>query len=351
MPRFMNPIDQLAIPLPISSAARQTADAFAQAQPTSEKADAVRLNTLAVWVTRDYCQMMDIPTDLAGSDSWNPLMQLMTDVADLHLPGLGQLECRPVREDATVCQVPPEVWDLRVGYVVVAIAEDQQTAQLLGFCPEVQAETLALSELQPLEGLLDHLHALRQQASITDMMTNRVAQTVVHLGQWLNGVIDAGWQAVDTLLSPDASPAFSFRSGHDLDQAHADFPMGHFRGTDTVPPLPLAAEGLTTEVSRAKLIDLAIRLGRQQVVLLVNLQGQESGPRQIGLQVHPTRRSPYLPPGLELAVLEADGTTFMQAQSREADNFIQLRFSGQPAEHFWVQIQWQDATYVEDFVI
>ncbi|PSR18099.1 hypothetical protein C8255_09255 [filamentous cyanobacterium CCP3] len=318
-------IHPLAVPLPITTAARETAAAFAREQATPEKAEAVRLNTLAVLVTYNYCRMMDIPVDLSGSDSWNPLIRLTADVADLRLPDLGQLECRPLREGDTECSVPPEVWDLRVGYVVVAIAPDLQTAQLLGFTPQVQGETLLLSQMQAPEALLDHLHALRQPAT-----ASAVGGAIVNLGQWLNGVFEQGWQAVDALLAAP-SPAFSFRWGGD--DPPSDFP------------------GLAADASRAKLIDLALQLGPRQVVLLVDLQAEVTDTRQVSLQVHGAGQSPYLPPGLELAVLESDGTAFMQAQSRDADNYIQLQFSGQPGERFRVQIQLDTATYGEDFVI
>ncbi len=212
MTRLTNDMHHLAVPLPITAAGRQAAEAFARAQPNPAKAEAVRLNTLAVWVTHQYFQMMDIPTDLHGSDSWNPLMQLTANVADLRLPDLGQLECRPVRSGESVCSVPPEVWDLRIGYVVVAVAEDGQTAQLLGFSPAVQGETLPLASLQPPEMLLDHLYAMRQ-SSMPEPEPASPNGLIVNLGRWLDGLFDVGWQTVDSLLAPGVSPAFSFRHG------------------------------------------------------------------------------------------------------------------------------------------
>ncbi|MEO1069673.1 MAG: DUF1822 family protein [Cyanobacteria bacterium J06638_6] len=326
MTRFLSDIAPLALPLPITSAARQLAADFAREQPTAAKAEAVRLNTLAVAVMHDYCQMMEIPTDLAGSDSWNALMRLTSDVADLQLPGLGQLECRPLREGETVCAVPPEVWELRVGYSVVAIAADYQTAQLLGFAPAIQDGTLAISALQPPEALLDHLQTLRAAAP----GESPVGRAAIRLGQWLNGVFDQGWENVEALLSGPSPLAFSFRGGDDS-------------------PPPEA--GLVADVSRAKLIDLALQIGPQTVVLRVDLQAEETGSCAIRLQVHPAQPSPYLPPGLVLSVLEGDDTPFRQLRSRQADNYIQLQFSGQPGEPFRVLIQLDDAVYTEDFVI
>lgn len=71
--------------LPIPEQARLTAQQFARSQPTPAKAEQVLLNSLAVWVTNDYCQMMGILTDLEHSDSWHPVTQMMANTADLSL--------------------------------------------------------------------------------------------------------------------------------------------------------------------------------------------------------------------------------------------------------------------------
>jgi hypothetical protein len=92
-------------------------------------------------------------------------------------------------------------------------------------------------------------------------------------------------------------------------------------------------------------------LERQQVILLLEMQVESPPQMQVGLQVHPGHGNPYLPPELELAVLELTGEVFMQAQARQADNYIQLQFSGEPGEHFKVRIQLNEAQYVEEFVI
>lgn len=101
---------QFALPLPITQATRRMAQEFANQQPNANKADQVRLNTLAVLVMHDYLQLMEIPTNLTASDSWNPVLRLCADVADLQVAGLGRLECRPVLPSHTLCSIPPETW-------------------------------------------------------------------------------------------------------------------------------------------------------------------------------------------------------------------------------------------------
>jgi hypothetical protein len=143
-------IEEKSIPLPITQAALRMARQFADQQPTQEKKQQVYLNTLAVCVVNDYMEVMDIPTDLLGADSWNPVMRLIADVADLKLTKLGHLECRPVRS-GTLCYIPPEVPDDRIGVVVVEIDAELQEATLLGFAKTVRTGSLSLNQLQSVD--------------------------------------------------------------------------------------------------------------------------------------------------------------------------------------------------------
>ena len=121
----------LGITLPITSEFRRVADAFAVQCSIPEKADQIRRNTLAVCAVNLYLQIMEIPTQVEKSDSWQPMMQMMADVADLPVPGIGSLSCRAVLPGEETCYVPPEDWSDRAGYIAVVI--DEQTATLVGF--------------------------------------------------------------------------------------------------------------------------------------------------------------------------------------------------------------------------
>lgn len=154
-------IEEKSIPVSITQAALRMARQFADQQPTQEKKEQVYLNTLAVCVVNDYMEMMEIPTNLRASDSWNPAMHFYADVADLKLTGLGYLECRPVRE-GTLCYIPPEVPDDRTGVVVVKIDAELQEATLLGFTKTVRTGELSISQLQTVDDLLEHLDRLER---------------------------------------------------------------------------------------------------------------------------------------------------------------------------------------------
>ncbi len=316
-------IENIAVPLPITSKTREIAREFAAQQATELKAEQVLYNTLAILTVQSYLQMLGIATDLFNSDSWNPIMRTCDDVADLNILNLGKLECRPLKSSATSCYIPMEVWDLRLGYVMVKIDDSLKKAALLGFVPQVATEELAIANLSPIEALIDRLDDLRVLA------TN---STVVNLGEWFNHIFTTGWSTVESILNPEQLTA-----------------AWGFRNTELSPENSSEIKRVNNNVQRAKLIDLGIQLGARQVVLLVELTPEDSGSIGVILQIHPSPGDAYLPEALILKVIESSGEVFMQAQARSQDNFIQLQFSGRAQELFTVQIILNGAELTEQF--
>ncbi|MEH1941800.1 MAG: DUF1822 family protein [Nostoc sp.] len=315
-------LDDFALRLPISQLARITAQQFANQQPNPEKAEQVRLNTLAVWVVNDYLEMMDIPTNLQASDSWNPVMRLCGNVADLEVPSVGRLECRPVHLHEQICSIPPETWEERVGYLAVQFDESLQEAKLLGFIPSVATETLPLEQLQPLEAFIDHLSQLHQSP----------VSSLVNLNQWFAGIFETGWQTIESLWNvPELRPAYAFRSPETLE-------------LNTLNRI----ESIT---KRAKLIDLGIQILNQPVMLIVEISPDKDQQTSIHLQLHATGNQIYLPQGVHLTVLDSSGAVFLDAQSRKLDNYIQLQFRGEPTELFSVRVALDNTSITEHFRI
>lgn len=322
MTRITYELEDFALTLPITHAARRTAQQFASNQPTPEKAEQVRLNTLCVWVVNDYLEIMGIPTNLTSSDSWNPVIRLCANIADLELPGVGRLECRPVNISQQMCYIPPETWEQRVGYVIVQVDESLEEAKLLGFVDNMATEELPLSQLQPLEDLIDHLAELKQTP----------AMTLVNLSQWFTGILDSGWQSVQSIWNQSQfRPAYAFRSGETVEQN--------------------AANQNDVFTRRAKLIDLGIQIANQPVMLIVEIRPEVNQQTSIRLQLHPTGNQIYLIPGVQLTVLDESGAVFLETQARSADNYLQLQFRGESAEQFSVKVTLNDASVTEHFVI
>lgn len=318
-------IENFAIPLPITESSRQIASQFAATQPTEEKAQQVLLNTIAVKVVDNYLNMLDIATDLAGSDSWNPVMQLCNDVADLNLPAIGKIECRPIRNWDTSCQIPFDVWDLRIGYLIVRIDEELRKAAIVGFTSQVKTEEFELANLQPPEAFIDRLH------EIEESVTNN---SPTNLSQWLNNlnnIVTTGWQRVENLVGPEhLLPSYGFRNSSESNSDSSES----------------AADG---SIARAKLINLGVRLGELNVVLLVELTPEANGNFAITLRVYPQSNQIYLPEGLKLKVFELSDEVFLESQARTHDNYIQLKFSGHKEEVFRVEIILDQIKFSEEF--
>ncbi len=299
-------IYEFALPLPITQATRQTAQEFANQQPNPNKAKQVRLNTLAVLVMQDYLQIMEIPTDLTASDSWNQVLRLCADMADLQVTGLGRLECRPVLPNQTFCSVPPETWGDRIGYVVVELDEAAGSAQLLGFVPRASTEELPLSQLRSPEDLLDHLAALRHpQPSV-----------LVNLSQWLQGAIDESWQTLEALLNPAPfSPAIAFRNR------------------------------LATQTP-AKLIDLNGIL----LALAIDVRPQANSSTDICLQLHPPTDG-SLPIGTRFAILNEVGEVELETIATGTEDFLEWQIGGTLGDRFTIELSLDQAQFSQDFII
>ena len=326
-------IYETALTLPIPQSALQTAQRFAQHQPTAAKAEQVRLNTLAVLVMRNYFELMDIPTDLGSSDSWDPVMQVCMNVADLELPDVGRLECRPVLPNCDRWLVPAETWEDRVGYVAIQIDESAQEAQILGFVSKVEDTTVnddeeaVLSDLRSPEALLDHLDALRHTDVVTTSVGQAIGTFVTNLSQWFQTAVEEveqtlsdGWQAVEQIMTaPELSPAYAFR----------------FRRPGE-------------NIRRAK----RLTLGEIVVALVVDLRsGEDESELDIRLQLMPTQPETRLPQGLTMAVQEPSGEVVIAAEATGAEDFLELQISGVPGEAFTVMVQFETLQVSQDFEI
>lgn len=308
---------------PISPDARRRAEQLCRQQATPEKGEQVRLNTLSVSFVNSYLQYMGFDTDLEASDSWDPVQQTLMDVADLSLKNLGFLECRPVLADTQFVYVPPEVQSNRIGYVVVQISKSFREAKLLGFVKQASIDLLPISQLQPLEKLLDYLEYIievKVDKLASQLLTS--SNNVIKLKQWFENKFESGWQEISAFLGNQT-----------------DYPILSLRSTNKV------------FVSRAKQIDLGKQVSSQAVFLVVALTPENDQEMDIIVEVHPTSGQTYLPPNLQLMVLDFEGAAVMEAQARSVNKNIQLQFSGEPGERFSVKVVLGDVSVVEDFVI
>ena len=301
---IINPdIESWTFTVPLALEAHSRAEQFQRYQSNPGKAQQVYLNTLAVYAVNVYLECRGFETDLEGSDSWNPMMQMLMDTADLVVKDRGKLECRPVLLEAEVVRIPPEVWEQRMGYVAVQLSESLREATLLGFVKKTSKAELPLSQLRSLQELPGYLNKIRP---------------LVNLSQWFDNVFSASWQAVKALVDTEPTElAFSFRN--------------------------------TPIVGRCKAIELGA-LGKA-VVVIVTISQQSEQNLEISVEVQPPKGQTYLPPNLQLMVLDEEGETVIDTRSRSDNKTIQLEFGGEPGDRFSVKVALGDVSVTEDFII
>ncbi|MEC4816727.1 MAG: DUF1822 family protein [Scytonema sp. PMC 1069.18] len=225
------------------------------------------------------------------------------------------------------------------------------------FCPRVKPEVQPLPALSPaqVKQFLDRLgqwtpysprrdlifeqwgallavdanrHQLYQHRLVSQK-NNVVEQkqaTPINLSKWLQNVFEKGWQSIETMSS--------------LQQKKLDI---QFRGEFALNEVCVQA---------ARLLDLGMQLGSQPFALLVGLIPKMEGKAIIRVQLHPSQGEVYLPPNVRLVLLSECGTILQQVQSRNYDNYIQLkRFKSPFGKSFSIQVILGDVSIKEDFVL
>lgn len=315
----MQPTPYSTFTVPLGESAHQLARQYFSKQ-LKYRAKQVYLNTLAVYAVRFYLKYMGIETSWEASDSYDPVMQTIMDVADLEIPNLGKLECRPVLPETESVEIPPEVWGDRIGYVAVQLDESLRKATLLGFIQTAYGQEIHVSQLQSLKELRQHLLRLSKAEPI---------KIRANLSLWLQNYFEPDWRSLESLFgTEERNLVVSLRNGSQLNAA---------------------------SVKRAKLINLGLELSRQPVTLLVIVTRKADQPEVIvRVQLHPAAEDTYLPPNVKLALISDTGETLDDAESRSwgFDNYIQLyEFEGLPGERFSIKVTFGKSSLTEDFVL
>jgi hypothetical protein len=162
----MNIAELPLLTVPLELKAHEMARQLAAVQSTVQKGKRVYLNALAVYAVYSYLKWLQIETDWEGSDSFNPAKTALANVADLVIPGIGSLECRPVLPGETTILLPEEVIENRIGYVGVQFSDRLDSVQLLGFVPSLDSsnppQQLAVAELMPIDALIEQITRLEE---------------------------------------------------------------------------------------------------------------------------------------------------------------------------------------------
>jgi hypothetical protein len=363
----------------------QLAKQFASQQSSKEKVKQVYLNTLTVKVVNDFLQWFNIETDLEAGDSWNPVIRRFNDVADLVIPNLGKIECCPVIEskNQTVFPIPTEAQEDRLAYVFVQFSELLNNCNILGYYSVSnitdQITEISLDQLQAIEELPEYLYELESydpvlakveqqfndlprsqiivfleklrkipskqrlnylQKNLSQLTNfgNKLLQDLeifwgeaINIGAWFDDIWQNNWQPLNNLIST---------------VANYNEKLALRLATDTRSHNPNDAEVIAKRKASYEVI-----LGENKVSLVQKIDKQSDGNHDILLQVYPTGENNYLPPNLDLIILDEKEELFLQATSRANDNWIQLQFQGEENEEFYVQLKLEENTFQEKYII
>jgi len=314
--------DRLSFTIPLARPAHQLAERFCQDQSNLQKAEQVYLNTLAVYAVNYHLQCLGFETDWKRSDSWDSMMQTFFNVADLEVKNYGKLECRPMLPDADMVYIPEEVWEERIGYIVVQLDDALKEATLLGFTATVSTQEFPVDELRSLDELPEYLSQFQPVQPIKEQ---------VNLSQWLHNIFEAGWETVEAIFAPPQSElAFSPRSLSSI--------------ATTVLEIPVNG------VKRGKCIDWERDGQIEQLAVFVGLIPSSSFKVDITVEVCPIGGQPYLPPELQVMVLDEQGKAVLQANAGNSES-MEFQFSGESGESFSVKVVLDDTNITENFLI
>ncbi len=190
---------------------------------------------------------------------------------------------------------------------------DPEPNHLLFSCRYLEASAISLPEASAKSS------ATQSPTEGEQKLGRYVKESKTKLSQWLEGVFESGWQTIDALINPELNLALSTRNISD------------------------GAKG-------GKLINLGIQLDSKTVALLLTIIPDAQKKLGIVVQLFPTGEEKYLPSNLKLTLLSKLGKKLQETQSREGDNYIQLKpFKGQPGKCFSIEISMGDVTVREDF--
>ncbi len=146
-----------------------------------------------------------------------------------------------------------------------------------------------------------------------------------NLSLWFKNLFHEGWHSIDDLLNLTPMNVSQFRSDSVLNEVC---------------------------IKGAKIIDLGMQIESQNVVLLIGLSPQNDHKVAIRVQLYPALGENHLPSSIKLALLSESGAILQSVESRNYDNYIQLkRFKLPLGKLFSLQVAHKDVTIKENFIL
>ncbi|PSN20532.1 hypothetical protein C7271_01740 [filamentous cyanobacterium CCP5] len=148
----------------------------------------------------------------------------------------------------------------------------------------------------------------------------------VRLSQWFQHDFDPEWQPVDILFSASQRPAMRMRS------------TLHIKGQDVI--------------KRFKHVHFGQPPSETTIALLLAITQETDSSTKICVQAQPAEGNNSLPDKLRLILRDASDAALAEVDTQADDSFIQLPyFRGEAEEKFSVQLELNDHTHTEKFLI
>lgn len=280
----------------------QKAQQLSQIQHLPHRAKQTYLNTLAIYVVNQFLQNHGIETDIFASDSHNPIMILLSNVADLQIKNIGKLECRGILENQDFVEIEPHVWSNRIGYIAVEINQSFTSGIIKGFISQVNTEKTPITNFT--------------------FSSNQYLLKILIFKNWLLN-FDANWLNIDQVLNPQFHQ-FAFRSKQTIKDENLN----------------------STKIKILEFENCKEQIGLVMGISSYNLD--DNAEIEIFTEIYPLNQ-PYLPSGLKLMILDEEKNIVMDDQTKEKDTKLIFEFTGLPGEHFSVKIRQGKNSIAETF--
>lgn len=228
-----------------------------------------------------------------------------------------------------------EIELLAAGYVLDDLdeAERLQVEQLIASSPAMReqirqsmavmgilaTDTEPISPPAGLKNKISFMYEQEKERVSTIESKNSSLQSLkkkpINLENWFQEIFEAGWQVATELLeNPSFAPAFR-NSG----------------------------------VEGGRLI--SIGSSNTPIILIVRVRETQECERDIAVEILPELEQGYLPSGLQLMLLDADGDTVMEATTRQENKNLKFDFTGTCGETFSIKLELFGSFIQEDFIL
>jgi Protein of unknown function (DUF1822) len=163
------------------------------------------------------------------------------------------------------------------------------------------------------------------KATAVQSKSATITSSVTNLSLWLqqnfDRALEAGWQTLDTLLTPETSYSF------------------------------VRSSRSSATIQLAKLVNLKFQLEATLLILSIALTPNENDEVSVLVRVYPQTGVPHLSSGLIISLMD-DATLLQNVTSRDDDEYIQLRtFHCTASTAFALKLELDGVSITEDFTI